>query len=241
MSSSEGASRHTGRTLPGNNPKPGWLDAIGPGGCERRGYRVRFSPVQMQIDKDREEVTRALEAVHGGDPRAAEQLLPLVYKELRKLAAHRMAMQPPGQTLQATALVHDAYLRLLGNGDHSWNDRRHFFAAAAEAMRHILIDRARRKAAIRHGGGVEKIQLDDVVIATETPDENMLLIDEALEKLATRDVAIAELVKLRFFAGFTFAEAAGIVGVFERTAKRMWAYARAWLFDEICGQERSEK
>jgi RNA polymerase sigma factor (TIGR02999 family) len=181
------------------------------------------------------EVTRMLHAASGGDPKAAQELMPLVYEELRKLAAYRMSLQPAGQTLQATALVHDAYLRLLGDGEKSWNDRRHFFAAAAEAMRHILIDRARRKAAERHGGGVEKLQLDDVVIATETNDETLLAIDEALEKLTAKDAATAELVKLRFFAGFTFAQAAEILGISERTAKRMWAYARAWLFQEIRG------
>ena len=179
------------------------------------------------------DVTRILQAASDGNPRAAQELMPLVYEELRKLAAYRMSLQPAGQTLQATALVHDAYVRLLGAGEKSWNDRRHFFAAAAEAMRHILIDRARRKAALRHGSSHEKIELNDVVLATETPDEALLAMDEALEKLAAKDAATAELVKLRFFAGFTFAQAAEIVGVSERTAKRMWAYARAWLYDEI--------
>ena len=133
--------------------------------------------------------------------------------------------------------MHDAYLRLLGDGEKSWNDRRHFFAAAAEAMRHILIDRARRKAAIRHGSGLEKLKLDDVILATEATDETLLAIDEALEKLAAKDAETVELVKLRFFAGFTFAQAAEIVGVSERTAKRMWAYARAWLFQEISSRK----
>ena len=185
------------------------------------------------------DVTQILQAASRGDPRAAQELMPLVYEELRKLAAYRMSLQPAGQTLQATALVHDAYLRLLGDGEKTWNDRRHFFAAAAEAMRHILIDRARRKGALRHGRGFERLQLEDVILATETPDETLLAIDDALEKLAAQDSAAAELVKLRFFAGFTFEQAAEIVGVSERTAKRMWAYARAWLFQEISGRKEA--
>ena len=179
------------------------------------------------------DVTKILEAIHQGDPRAAEELLPMVYEELRKLANYKMAQQPEGHTLQPTALVHEAYLKLLGDGKHSWNDRRHFFAAAAEAMRHILVDRARRKAAARHGGGWQRMNLDNVVAATETTDENVLLVNEALEKLSLHDSAAAELVKLRFFAGLTFPQAAEVLDVSERTAKRMWSYAQAWLFKEI--------
>ena len=179
------------------------------------------------------DVTQILSAIEKGDPKAADELLPLVYEELRKLAAFKLAQQPANQTLQPTAIVHDAYLKLLGTGHHSWQDRRHFFAAAAEAMRHILVDRARRKAAVRHGGGLQRLNLDDVVVATETTDENILLISEALEKLGTHDAAAAELVKLRFFAGLTFTQAAEVLGLSERSAKRMWAYARAWLFKEI--------
>ena len=179
------------------------------------------------------DVTRILESIQQGDPKAADELLPLVYEELRKLAAFKMAQQAPDQTLQPTALVHEAYLRLLGDGNHSWQDRRHFFAAAAEAMRHILVDRARRKAAARHGGGLQRIDLDSVIVAEETTDENMLLVNEALEKLAAHDAEAAELVKLRFFAGLTFPQAAEVLGQSERSAKRMWAYARAWLFKEI--------
>jgi RNA polymerase sigma factor (TIGR02999 family) len=179
------------------------------------------------------EVTVILEAIQKGDPRAAEELLPLVYEELRKLAASKLAQQPPNQTLQPTALVHEAYLRLLGDGHRSWQDRRHFFAAAADAMRHLLVDRARRKAAMRHGGGWHRVDLDNVVLATKTTDENILLIDEALEKLMAHDPGAAELVKLRFFAGLTFPQAAQVLGLSERTAKRSWAYARAWLFKEI--------
>jgi RNA polymerase sigma factor (TIGR02999 family) len=179
------------------------------------------------------DVTVILDAIQKGDPKAAEELLPLVYEELRKLAASKLAQQPPGQTLQPTALVHEAYLRLLGDGSHSWQNRRHFFAAAAEAMRHLLVDRARRKAALRHGGSWRRVDLDNVVVATQTTDDNILLINEALEKLTAHDPAAAELVKLRFFAGLTFPQAAEVLGLSERTAKRSWAYARAWLFKEI--------
>jgi len=179
------------------------------------------------------EVTVILDAIQKGDPKAAEELLPLVYAELRKLAAAKLAQQPPNQTLQPTALVHEAYLRLLGDGSRSWQDRRHFFAAAAEAMRHLLVDRARHKAAMRHGGGWQRVDLDDVVVATGTTDDNILLISGALEKLAAHDAASADLVKLRFFGGLTFPQAAEVLGMSERTAKRAWAYARAWLFREI--------
>jgi RNA polymerase sigma factor (TIGR02999 family) len=179
------------------------------------------------------DVTRILQAVEQGDSKAADELLPLVYDELRKLAAFKMSQQPPNQTLQPTALVHEAYLKLLGVGNHSWQDRRHFFAAAAEAMRHILVDRARRKAAARHGGGWQRLDLDNVIVAMQTTDEAVLLVSEALEKLAAHDREAAELVKLRFFAGLTFAQAAEVLGQSERTAKRTWAYARAWLFKEL--------
>jgi RNA polymerase sigma factor (TIGR02999 family) len=179
------------------------------------------------------EVTVILEAIHKGDPKAAEELLPLVYEELRKLAASRLALQSFDQTLQPTALVHEAYLKLLGDGSHSWEDRRHFFAAAAEAMRHLLVDRARRKATLRRGGGWRRVDLEHVVVAAKTTDDNILLIHEALEKFTAHDPAAAELVKLRFFAGLTFSQAAQVLGLSERTAKRSWSYARAWLFREI--------
>ena len=179
------------------------------------------------------EVTVILEAIQKGDPKAAEELLPLVYEELRKLAASKLALQSSEQTLQPTALVHEAYLKLLGDGSHSWQDQRHFFAAAAEAMRHLLVDRARRKATLRHGGGWQRVDLECVVAAAKTTDDNILLINEALEKFATHDAVAAELVKLRFFAGLTFPQAARVLGLSERTAKRLWAYARAWLFKEI--------
>jgi RNA polymerase sigma factor, TIGR02999 family len=167
------------------------------------------------------------------DPNVAEKFLPLVYDELRRLAARRMAAQPSDHTLQATALVHEAYLRLLGTGDHTWQNRRHFFAAAAEAMRHILVDRARRKAAIRHGGGQARLNLDDVLLAFAVSDDAIMQVNDALEKLALHDATAAELIKLRFFAGLTLAQAGELLGFSERTAKRTWAYARAWLYQEI--------
>jgi RNA polymerase sigma factor (TIGR02999 family) len=179
------------------------------------------------------DITRILQAVDEGEPRAAAELLPLVYEELRRLAAAKMASQPPGQTLQATALVHEAYLRLVSDTDRTWQNRRHFFATAAAAMRHILVDRARSKAAARHGGGHTPAKLDDVVVASDAPDEGVLLVDESLAALAARDPEAAKLVTLRFFGGFTLIEAADLLGVSERTAKRMWAYARAWLFTVI--------
>lgn len=179
------------------------------------------------------DITRMLRAVADDEPRSMELLLPLVYEELRRMAAQRMARQPAGQTLQATALVHEVFLRLIANAEHTWENRRHFFASAAEAMRHILVDRARRRAAVRHGGGQVRLALEDVVVASEAADESVVSVHEALERLARQDPAAAELVKLRFFGGFTFAQAAELMEVSERTAKRMWAYARAWLFEEI--------
>ncbi|HET7538156.1 MAG TPA: ECF-type sigma factor [Candidatus Didemnitutus sp.] len=179
------------------------------------------------------DLTVILRAVQERDTQAADKLLPLVYEELRQVAGRRMAQQPAGQTLQATALVHEAFLRLTGNADARWQDRRHFFAAASEAMRHILVDRARRKAAARHGGGAIRLELDDVIVASEARDEHVIVVNDALEQLAEHDATAAELVKLRFFGGFTFVQAAELLGISERTAKRTWAYARAWLFDEI--------
>ncbi len=178
------------------------------------------------------EVTVILDAIKLGDPKAADQLLPLVYQELRRLAAHKMSNEAPGHTLQPTALVHEAWLRLTGDENRKWNDRTHFFAAAAEAMRRILVDNARRKGAQRHGGGLQRIELDGLNLAT--PDDNQLLaVNEALEKFATRDKQKAELVKLRYFVGLTIAEAAEVLGISEPTAKRYWAYARTWLYEEI--------
>ena len=180
-------------------------------------------------------VTRLLDAVERGEPKAAEELLPLVYGELRRLAAHKMADEQPGQTLQPTALVHEAWLQLLGPGgeQRSWNTRGHFFSAAAEAMRRILIDRARRNRSEKHGGGLERIDLKQVELAITADDESLLAVDSALEELCAEDPQCAELVKLRFFAGLTMSEAAKALGLSERTAHRAWAYARAWLHDQI--------
>jgi RNA polymerase sigma factor (TIGR02999 family) len=177
------------------------------------------------------EVTRILAAIEQGDPSAAEQLLPLVYNELRKLAAQKLAHEQPGQTLQATALVHEAYLRLVG-GEQSqdWDGRQHFFAAAAEAMRRILIDRARHKQTGKAGGGRRRLDLDDVEPALEEGDGSRLLaLDEALRQFEAEDPRKAELVKLRFFAGLTAEQAAAALGVSTSTAEKDWAYARSWL------------
>jgi RNA polymerase sigma factor (TIGR02999 family) len=177
------------------------------------------------------DVTRALSAVAAGDPHAADNLLPLVYDELRKLAAARLAGEPAGQTLNATALVHEAYLRLVGN--QRFDHRGHFFAAAAESMRRILIDQARRKAADRHGGRRARHDLDQIEIAAPEPDADLLAVDEALIKFERIDPAKAALVKLRYFAGLTVPEAADALGIAPSTADRHWAYARAWLHAEL--------
>ena len=179
------------------------------------------------------EFTVILQQIERGDPRAASQLLPLVYDELRKLAAQKMARENPGQTLQATALVHEAWLRLGGDEQPAWENRAHFFAAAAEAMRRILIDNARRRKAVRHGGNVERVPLDGLELAAGVDDDQLLAVHEALDRLAAHDVVKAELVKLRFFAGLTIEQAAKVLGLSESTAKRHWAYARAWLYREI--------
>jgi RNA polymerase sigma factor (TIGR02999 family) len=179
------------------------------------------------------EVTRILDSIQQGDPTAANQLLPLVYTELRKLAAHKMANEQAGHTLQPTALVHEAYLRLTGDGDVHWNGRGHFFAAAAEAMRRILVERARRKHRIRHGGGQRRIDIEHLDVAIASDDEQLLAVNDALDKLAERDKEGADLIKLRFFAGLSNVEAAKALGIPERSAKRVWAYARAWLYEEL--------
>ncbi len=184
-------------------------------------------------------VTVILSRAQQGDPKAAADLLPLVYDELRRVAAARMAGLTPGHTLQPTALVHEAWLRLVGqNSETQFQSRTHFFAAAAEAMRHILIDRARRKQALRHGGGQQRVELDDLQIAAPAPDEELLAVDEALDRLARLDPGKAELVKLRYFVGMTMTEAAAALGISEPTAKRRWALARAWLFNEISAQRK---
>jgi RNA polymerase sigma factor (TIGR02999 family) len=179
------------------------------------------------------EVTRILEAVQQGDAKATGELLPLVYGELRRLAAHKMAQEQPGQTLQPTALVHEAYLRLVGSGQDQWNGRGHFFAAAAEAMRRILVENARRKRRLRHGGEMQRVHLTTLDVAITSQGEHLLAVDEALDKLAAQDPVGAQLIKLRFFAGLPNVEAAKLLGIPERTAKRTWAYARAWLFEEL--------
>ena len=177
------------------------------------------------------------EFVTAGNTVAATELLPLVYAELRKLAAHKLATQPPGQTLQPTALVHEAWLRLAGDRDGQWHNRTHFLAAAAEAMRHILIDNARRKNRVRHGKGLRRVNLEDVDFAGATDDETLLRVDEALTKFAAEDPRKAELVKLRYFAGLNMTEAAEALGISESTAKRAWVYARAWLYHELKDSE----
>jgi RNA polymerase sigma factor (TIGR02999 family) len=179
------------------------------------------------------DLTRILDRVRQGDSKAAEELLPLVYGELRKLAAHKMAHEAPGQTLQPTALVHEAWLRLVDSPDQRWEGRAHFFTAAAEAMRRILIDNARRKHALKRGAGLERLDLDQVEVAAQADEETLLVVNEALEKLASEDPSAAELVKLRFFVGLSNAEAAEALGVSERSAKRYWTFARAWLYHEI--------
>ena len=180
------------------------------------------------------EVTRILSAIDQGDPHAAEQLLPLVYDELRKLAAQKLAQERPGQTLTATGLVHEAYLRLVGTGpEQRWDSRSHFFAAAAEAMRRILIDQARRKQAEKHGGGWQRHDLLEAELAIDSTGGDLLAVDAALSRLATQEPLIARLVELRAFAGLTLAEAARCLGLSQRTAYRHWAYARAWLRREL--------
>jgi RNA polymerase sigma factor (TIGR02999 family) len=181
-----------------------------------------------------DEVKEILKAAADGEPGAADRLWPLVYDELRRLAAQKLAQEKPGQTLQPTALVHEAYLRLVGaNADKQWHGRGHFFAAAAEAMRRILIDHARTKRSIKHGGGRRRVPLDEVEAAASEPDEDILALDEALTKLAAVDRPAAELVKLRHFAGLTLPDTAEVLGVSPRTADRLWAYARAWLHREL--------
>ena len=182
------------------------------------------------------DVTRILESIEHGDPKAADELLPLVYGELRKLAASKMANEAPNQTLQPTALVHEAWLRLVGNTEPKFENRAHFFAAAAEAMRRILIDKARRKKAIRHGGDQQRVDIQEVDLTSSPDDDQLLAVNDALDKLATEDKVEAELVKLRYFIGMTNEEAAEVLGISPRTAKHYWTHARVWLFLEIKAQ-----
>jgi RNA polymerase sigma factor (TIGR02999 family) len=183
------------------------------------------------------DVTRILTAIEGGDPHAAEQLLPLVYDELRKLAAQKLTQERPGQTLDATALVHEAYVRLVGKpadgAAREWEGRAHFFAAAAEAMRRILVEKARRKRSQKHGGGFPRVDVELADLGSRMPDEDLLALDEAMGRLAAEDPVRARLVSLRFYAGLSNEEAARVLGVSGITAKRYWRYARAWLHREI--------
>jgi RNA polymerase sigma factor (TIGR02999 family) len=186
------------------------------------------------------DVTQILTGIEQGDPKAADKLLPLVYEELRKLAAHRMANEAAGQTLQPTALVHEAWMRLVGRENPKFENRAHFFAAAAEAMRRILIDNARRKRAVRHGGGQQRVDFEEPELgsafATASDDDQLLAVNGALDKLAAQNKPEAELVKLRYFVGMTLEEAAGVLGISARTADNYWAHARAWLFNELKNQ-----
>jgi RNA polymerase sigma factor (TIGR02999 family) len=179
------------------------------------------------------QVTRVLDAVVKGDPEAATQLIELVYEDLRKLAAHQLANEVAGQTLQPTALVHEAWLRVSGNQSVRWQGRAHFFGAAAQAMRRILIDNARRKKATRRGGSHHRVDLHGIEVAVQDREDSLLALDEVLDKLAAEDPQKADLVKLRYFIGLSFEEVADILGVSVPTAKRWWAYARAWLFHEM--------
>jgi RNA polymerase sigma factor (TIGR02999 family) len=180
------------------------------------------------------EVTRILHAIEQGDPHAGEQLLPLVYNELRQLAAQKLAREKPDQTLQATALVHEAYLRLVdGDKEHHWNSRGHFFAAAAEAMRRILVESARRKRQVKHGAGRKHLDLNQMDLADEGPAEEILALDEAMDRLAADEPTIAQVVKLRYYTGVTMAEVASMLNLSLRTANRHWAYAKAWLYQQL--------
>jgi RNA polymerase sigma factor (TIGR02999 family) len=192
------------------------------------------------------QVTQILAEIDRGDPKAAEKLLPLVYEELRRLAAQKLAQEAPGQTLQATALVHEAYVRLVSaahGGDKEepqWNSRGHFFAAAAEAMRRILINQARDKKRVKRGGGRKRVNLDHLTVADNADDDDLIALDDALERLTLVNKPCAELIKLRFFAGLTQSEAAAALGLPQRTAARYWAYARAWLYEALRQQDSPE-
>src|SRR5690242_9463460 len=182
------------------------------------------------------DITLMLEAISAGDSLASEQLLPLVYDELRRLAAARMSQEAAGHTLQPTALVHEAWLRLVGSGNQPWQNRVHFFGAAAEAMRRILIERARRKSRLKRGSGQALLDIAELDVAAVMPDDKVLLVDEALEQLKLEDPEKARIVMLKFFAGLTNEQAAEILNVNERTVRRQWEFAKAWLFDRISGQ-----
>jgi len=186
------------------------------------------------------DVTQLLTAIDAGDPRASDRLLPLVYQELRKLAAARMAQERPGQTLQATALVHEAWMRLVGVDEQkAWNSRGHFFGAAAEAMRRILVESARRKARLRHGGQMERVAVDEVEIAAAVPEDRLVQVSEALDEMEREAPEAAQVVKLRYFAGLTQEQVAEMMGISLRSAERHWTWAKAWLFRSIRGQEKA--
>lgn len=184
------------------------------------------------------EITQILDALAHGDRQAAGQLLPLIYEELRRLAARKLAQEKPGQTLCATDLVHEAYLRLVGDESHGWEGRAHFFAAAAEAMRRILIESARRKRRLKHGGDRQRVPLENITAAAAAPADDLLALDEALVRLAEEDPIKARLVELRFFAGLSVEDAARCLGISRATADRYWAYARAWLYEQVRGEKK---
>ena len=185
------------------------------------------------------DVTRILNAIEQGDVKATDKLLPLVYEELRVLAAQKLSQERPGQTLQATALVHEAYIRLVGDETQKWDSRGHFFTAAAEAMRRILVENARRKQRLRHGGGQRRVTLDEANLCAEESPDNLIALDEALVKLSKKDKIKADLVKLRFFAGLTGEQAAKVLGISHNTSDKYWAYARSWLHLEITKADRA--
>jgi RNA polymerase sigma factor (TIGR02999 family) len=183
------------------------------------------------------ELTEIIQRLERGDPKAAEELLPLVYQQLRRLAAYHMTKQPPGHTLQPTALVHEAWLKLAGSTPQPWKGRKHFFSTAAEAMRQILVDRARKKKAQRRGGGRERVGLEDLEVAGPAPDDRLLAVNDAIEQFAIEAPSKAEVVKLKFFVGLKDREIAGVLGLTERTVQRYWAYSQVWLFDYMTRKE----
>jgi RNA polymerase sigma factor (TIGR02999 family) len=193
----------------------------------------RRPPKEINCSRIMSQVTLILQAIERGEKHSSEELIPLVYDELRRLAAGRLATEPAGQTLQPTALVHEAWMRLLGEQAQTWENRAHFFAAAAEAMRRIMIERARRKSRIKHGGGQQRVNIEKIDIADALPDEKVLLVDEALERLEKEDPETAQIVKLRFFGGLNNDEIAKITGKSGRTVRRQWDYAKAWLFKHM--------
>lgn len=183
------------------------------------------------------EVTRIINAIQDGDKHATEELLPLVYEELRLLAAQKMSQEKPGQTLQATALVHEAYIRLVDGNDQDWNSRGHFFRAAAEAMRRILVEQARKKKSLKRGGDRQKIDLDEAYLPIEAPSDNILILDEALSKLQNEDPVLSEMVKLHCFTGLSLVKIAEFLEISIRTAERDWAFSKAWLYREVYGKD----